>query len=1153
MTSPVDFVHINVHSDYSLKNSIAPIKRIVQKVASLNQKAVSLVDEGNLFGVVEFVKACKEASIQPIIGSKLWVPGDKTYPKASQNSLLLLCKNKEGFSNLKQLSSIGYLEGFYYVPRVDMSDIIAHSEGLICIIPQYDSDIGKLLEMGQANKAKEKIKELKDIFGENLFLELQNHGLSMEYKINKELDAIGESLGIMRVAGNDCYYVDKEDALAHEIFLQKEKRTFREFPNGEFYIKSYDEMQVFLKDFPHALDATVHIADMCNFNLDFPGPQLPDFPIPQQFKDEKIYLHHLVFEGLKKRYKSVTEELTARAEYELDVIGNMGFSGYFLIVWDIIDFAHKNNIPVGPGRGSAPGSIVAYALGITGLDPLKYNLLFERFLHSERISMPDIDTDFCVDRRQDIIDYTRKRYGEDHVGQIITFSSLKPRGAIRDVARALGFSVEEAGEIAKLIPFNSKGLEEAKKLEPRLEKFTSEKHKQLFQITSQLLGTHRHASLHAAGIVIGKKPLIEYTPLYKDPKSGGVATQYTMDYLEESGLVKMDILGLRTVTIIDNVEKKLRETIPDFSIEDIPENDEKTFKMLSAGDSDGVFQFESPGMKLALKKVKPNRVIDLIALNALFRPGPMEHIDTYADVKHGIKSPEYHLDVLESILQETYGVIVYQEQVMQIAREVAGYSLAEADLLRRAMGKKKKEEMQEQLNRFVQGATEKGFKKEIAENIFKLLEPFAGYGFNKSHAVAYGLLAYRTAYLKCNYPQIFFVAQLNAIASNLEDVAKYINVCKNMKIKILPPDINKSEYKFKIENNAIRYGFNAIKTIDDETKNQITQERKQNGKYTSVLNVIERLGNTRNMMSFLKAGIASGMFDSLDSRRAVLFANMEYIANEGKARHDAHKDNMSLLFETEEDKTLELNDVNIKKDDSENVYFLEREYLGTYLTYHPISSVKDIWQKETTLNLAMLDWFTPQRIARQKRGPYRHSRENHYLVCYVDSVKERIRETHNIYSGVASDLRGNIRFVYRVDKKDNIKNIEKTVCTLVGQLEFREQENEYTFWVSSVIQELDKVHQIRANDSYAAPALKAISNLRLHIQLNSQCDDILLKTMKEKMLNNYGDTRVVLHMPLQKNMPTAIDLPPGFTVDVKNEKFLKELSEYSCVESIWCK
>lgn len=1153
MSRADDFVHLNVHSDYSLQKSIASISGIASRVAEIGQSAVALTDEGNLFGAAEFTKACREAGVRPIIGCELWIaPDRKKNDTREKSSLIVLCKNTAGFLNAKKLSSAGFLEGFYYVPRVDMELLAQHTEGLACIVPQFGSDAAQAYELGQSSRAEEKLAALKDLFGENLFLELQNHGQTSEYQLNAQLAAAAKKFGIRLVAGNDCHYLEKPDAFAHGVFIKNNTLERREFYSDEYYIKSAQEMRAFLKEYPAACDTTLSLSKDCAFEMVFPGPQLPAFPIPPQFTSADAYLRSLVFEGLAKKYPAVSEDIRSRAEYELGIIEASGYSGYFLIVWDIISFANRSGIPVGLGRGSAAGSIAAYALGITGIDPLKYGLLFERFLNPERISMPDIDTDFCVDGRQNVINYIREKYGDERVGQIITFSSLKPRGALRDVARALEFTADEADEIAKLIPDMSKSMDEARSLEPKLADLKDKRHAELFEITDKILGVHRHSSLHAAGVVIGNAPLIDYVPLYKDAKTGAVATQYTMDYLEECGLVKIDVLGLRTVTILAKAEQEIQKKDPNFSLEHIPEADAATFAALSEGKADAVFQFESPGMQRALRRVRPTQVTDLIALNALYRPGPMEHIETYAEVKHGRRAPEYHLDALKSVLEETYGVIVYQEQVMNIARIIAGYSLGNADILRRVMGKKKKDEMKLQLQKFVDGAVQNGYEKRTAEDIFKLLEPFAGYGFNKSHAAAYGVLAYRTAYVKQHYPQIFFMCQLNAIASHPDSVTKNIRMAQSAGLRVLGPDVNVSEYEFTVEGDALRYGLNAVKTISEDNKRGIPEERKAGGAYSSVINVLERLAENRGMERFLEAAIPAGLFDSIDPRRALLYANRGYFAEEGRARFEARKDRRTLLFSEHEDEDVKTRGYPVQTEDA-SALLREREYIGVYLSAHPLDPIKNIWEKETTLDLSALRWEASSSPSSLGDGGRFGAKPNHYLVCYIDSVRERLKDHEKIYSGLAEDYRGGIEFVYRAKTAAAEPLADRTVCALVGQL--GQREDGFVFWVSSVIHDLAAVHAARSRDAKSAPVAAPKLRRRLHVGFRAAPSEEELSRIRARLLDNFGKASVVFHVPKRAGAPPeerdAVHLPQGFTVKSDDAEFAESLRALPFVDAVW--
>ena len=756
-----DFVHLHNHSDYSLLKGAAAIDRLVARAAELGMPALALTDDGNLFGALNFYKACKAAEIKPIIGCDFFVAPQSRHRKtgldgANRNGrIVLLAHNEAGYKNLIRLSSLGYLEGFYYRPRIDHEVMEEHRDGLIALTGSISGEIPRLLLANRRDEARELLMWYRRIYGQDrVYLELCNHGIPEQQALNRLLGELSDETGTPLVAANDTHYVEKDDANAQDVLLcigsnKKKADTNRfKFSSQEFYLKSAEEMAAVFPDHPQALENSRRIADQCNLEIDLPGPKFPVYTIPQQFTEKDDYLRHLVHRGLEERYHPVNDDIRNRANYELEIITSMDFTGYFLIVWDFIKYARDNDIPVGPGRGSGAGSIVAYALKITDIDPLKYGLLFERFLNPERVSMPDFDVDFCFERRGEVIDYVTRKYGRDKVGQIITFGTLKTKLVIRDVARVLGFNYDEADAIAKLVPKDLKiTLDSALEQEPELAALPEkgEAYAELIDVSRRLEGLHRHASTHAAGIVIGEKELTEYVPLYRDPKTGSISTQFTMDLLEDAGLVKMDFLGLKTLTLIRNTEALIRNRNPDFSIETIPEDDTSTFAMLGEGHSKAIFQFESSGMQDILKRAKPNRIEDLIALNALYRPGPMQFIDQFVDSKNGTTPITYPLPSLEPVLQETYGVIVYQEQVMQIAQIVGGFSLGKADILRRAMGKKKVKEMAKMEQEFLSGAVEKGFTRKQASDSVEMLKPFAGDGFNKSHAAAYSILAKQTA------------------------------------------------------------------------------------------------------------------------------------------------------------------------------------------------------------------------------------------------------------------------------------------------------------------------------------------------------------------------------------------------------------------------
>lgn len=1146
------FVHLNNHSDYSLQKSTATVAGIVARVKELGQPAVAITDYGNLFAVPEFVKLCEKNGIKPIIGCEcVIVPNMTERDNTEQHSLIFLCQNAQGFENLKKISSIGYIEGFYYVPRIDMSVLESYNEGLLCVIPQNESRTTKCLELGQFDKAKESVIALQHIFGNRLYLEIQNHGLTSEYQINKHIDMLSKDTGVLIVAGNDSHYLYQQDAALYDIFIStgmsgKRKQSFS---NDQYYLKTEEEMRTSLQDYMSAVDETVNIMNRCEFTFEFVGAKLPSFHISAEFSNEDEFVAFLTKQGIQKKYSHINKEITDRVKFELQTIFTMGFSGYFLILWDIIAFARKSNIPVGLGRGSAAGSIVAYALGITDIDPLKYGLLFERFLNPERISMPDIDTDFCVERRQEVIEYIREKYGTDNVSQIITFSQLKPKGALRDVARATGVSLEDSDMIAKLIPFESQTIAEAMIKEPKLKELREGAFSELLQTTEKIVGLHRHASLHAAGLVIGASAITDYVPLYRDPKSEAIATQYSMKYLEDCGLVKMDILGLRTLTIIDNTVALIKKTQSDFCIENIPEDDAETFEMLSRGDSSAVFQFEGDGMKKTLVKAPPKKIEDLIALNALYRPGPMKHIDEYALVQQGKQKASYLHDTLIPILEETNGIIVYQEQVMEIARKIAGYTLAAADLLRRAMGKIDKKEMARHLPLFVEGAEKNGFSKEIAMKIYEQLAPFAEYGFNKSHSAAYAVLAYQTAYLKRHHSKCFMVACINANANRPDDLTKQLKVCKRLGISIYPPDVNYSEYESIVEGEGIRYGLNGIKGMSDEFKKHIPKERSEHGAYSTIFDCLERLSSHKTLRSLLHIAIPIGMFDSLGESRGQLYANIDILHNEAYNRIQAKKDHRMLLFADDETTNTSLKHISPEEvaKYEEDMIAKEREHLGIYLSHHPLDPYRAVWKQCTTFSLKK---FASMNVQEREDSP-------HYFIGYVDTMRKsnNPKTGKKNYTGNVEDYNGEIPFFKSAKINDDTVIIEeRKVYGFSGKIRKFREDSERIF----VIDDCVPPHELLALKTKNNPHIKTISDwenrayktMHIKIALGFSSEDA--KQLSEFLRQDcyVGETQICLHTKFHER-EEIIALPPGLQVDARNEKFTADLKRFVFVEHIW--
>ncbi len=956
-----DFVHLHLHSGFSLLDGACDHDPLVTKAAEFGMPAVAVTDHGNLFGALGFYEAAKKRGVKPIIGCEMYISKTSRHDRdprtARPHHLILLCENARGYQNLIKLVSAGYLEGFYYKPRVDKELLGAHSEGLIGLSGCLNGEVSANLLANRYDVAEEAASELRDIFGpDRFFLEVQDQGLSKQRQIIPDMLRMADRTGIPAVATNDCHYMCQDDARAHDVLLCIQTGKTVNDPNrmkfytDQFYFKSHNEMAQVFGDYPELLNRTVEIAARCNLDLQSIDNPFPDFDVPPGFTVDS-YFDKVVRDGFGERMKRLKrladsgelkhpiEEYERRLQDEISIIQGMRYSGYFLIVWDLIRYSRENEIPVGPGRGSAAGSLVSYCMWITDLDPLHYGLLFERFLNPERVTLPDIDIDFCMNRRAEVIDYVTRKYGRENVSQIITFGTMAARGVIRDTGRGLQMPYSEVDRLAKMIPAElnitlDRALEKNKDFRTLVER--DERVRDIVTVAKKLEGLARHASMHAAGVVISPRPLTDLVPLYKSSKDE-IMTMYPMTDVENIGLLKMDFLALTTLTVIDDTLKMLRATESiDLDIDAVPLDDEKTYELFSNGLTSGVFQFESSGMKDILRRFKPSCIEHLTALNALYRPGPIGGgmIDDFIQRKHGTKKIEYELPELEPILEETYGVIVYQEQVMQVANSLAGYSLGEADLLRRAMGKKKAVEMAAHRQKFVEGAKAKQFKdpKKIAK-IFDLMEQFAGYGFNKSHSAAYALLAYRTGYLKAHYPYYFMAAVLTSERGNTDKIVKYINECREMHISILPPDVNSSDVNFTPTPEGIRFGLAAIKNVG-ETAIRSIAERKP---FTSVLDFTERVDlrtvNKRVMESLIKAGA----FDSLGLDRATVYNNIDRTIEWGlRTQHEVEVGQgglFALVAEPESDASMMT-----PADPWPEALKLahEKETLGFYITGHPL-------------------------------------------------------------------------------------------------------------------------------------------------------------------------------------------------------------------------
>ena len=951
-----NFTHLHVHTEYSLLDGAARIGDLLDAAKNFGMNSIAITDHGTMYGVVNFYKAAGKRGIKPIIGCEVYVAPRTRLDKDKVEDvrpyhLILLAENNEGYKNLVKLASLASTEGFYYRPRVDKDILRKYHGGLIALSACVVGEIPRAILRGDFSHAKELVAEYVEIFGrDNFFLEIQNHGLDEEFKVREVLKKFSAELNVPLVATNDSHYVRREDSDFHDLLLclQTNRKLDDErrlkFPSDDYYLKSPAQMRELFADTPEACDNTLRIAERCNVKLEFGKFQMPEFPLPDGYVDAADYLRDLCNKKLPTRYETLTPEIMTRLNHELEIIHGMGYDGYFLIVHDFIDFARRKKIPVGPGRGSAAGSLVAYLLGITELDPIKYGLLFERFLNPERVTLPDIDVDICYIRRDEVINYVRNRYGAEKVSQIATFGTMAAKASIRDVARVLNYSYSQSSEIVKLIPnVLNITLDEALKTSKELrdDYDTNPDTRKVIDFARKLEGLPRHTSVHAAGVVISKIPLDEIVPL--QISNGMLITQYDKDAVEELGLLKMDFLGLRTLTIIAETLANIK-TSRGIELEPskIPLRDKKTSAMLTAGLTGAVFQMESAGMTALVKELRPECFEDLIPTVALYRPGPLGSgmVEDFIAGRHGRKVAKYLHPKLEPILKETFGLILYQEQVMQIVQTLAGFTLGQADILRRAMGKKKAEILLAQKENFLRGCAANGVEKSLAEKIFDLLSHFADYGFNKSHSAAYGLLAWQTAYLKAHYPAEYMAAILNGIP-DANKIADYIELSRRMGIKILPPDINISEARFTVDNGAIRFGLSGIKSVGEAAYQSIVAERRRGGKFRSPADFCGRLDQKNVSRHILENLIKCGAFDSLDNRRNALLESVDKLMTASFNRQRERLGGAINLFGDDE-----LNQTNIiipdaKKVSSKEILAWEKETLGFYISGHPLDEFRE--------------------------------------------------------------------------------------------------------------------------------------------------------------------------------------------------------------------
>ena len=1011
---PESFVHLHLHTQYSLLDGAIRLKDLIKRAQELGVPAIAQTDHGNMFGAIDFYMQCKSAGIKPIIGSEIYfTPGsrfekgalkkqkvvgsqDEMESRHQIHHLILLCKNETGYQNLCKLLSKAYMEGFYYKPRADYELLREFSEGLICTTACLKGEVGYNFFSEQDDRAIKAIEKLHDLFGEDFYLEIQENGIPEQRIVNEKVVKYAREKNIPLVATNDCHYLTREDAAAQEVLLCVQTgKTFQDeqrmrLTTNEFFYKSPEEMREAFHYAPDACDNTLKIADKCNvkFNWkDANGNQiyhLPDYPIETDETPAEYFARHCR-EGLVKRFEGphflklkqdpkweseIKPSYLARLEDEVAMIIKMGFPGYFLIVSDFIRWAKNNGCPVGPGRGSGAGSIAAYALEITNVDPIPFNLLFERFINPERISMPDFDVDFCQDNRYRVIDYVTQKYGDERVGQIITFGKLQAKAVIKDVSRVFGLTFGEADIISKLIPEELKmTIDKALEQEPKLGELmeSDPRVKQVINISRRLEGLLRHASIHAAGVIITNLPLVNYCPLFKG-RDGEKVIQFDKDFSEKIGLVKFDFLGLKTLTVIENATNFIkRDKKPDFDIEAIDLEDQRVYDFISAGETVGVFQLESSGMIDLCKRIGPGSIDDISAINALYRPGPLESgmVDEFIEIKHGRKQTVYPFPSLEPVLKDTYGVIIYQEQVMNVARIVAGYTLGQADMLRRAMGKKKADEMAHHRQIFLKGAQERQYDVAKANDLFDKMEKFAEYGFNKSHAVAYSVISYQTAFLKCYYPAEFFAALLSSELGNMEKITQYISDAKRFGVEVLPPDVNESLWPFNVVSPNIRFGMGAVKNVGNNAVEEIVKEREENGSFTSFINFCERVNlkniNTRVIESLIKVGA----FDNCEKyNRKTLLENLEMILAYCKKRQEENSLGLVSLFDMGEgdsgvNQTAESNlDIQVVSEfDELEKLNIEAELMGIYISGHPLDRYASLMKELATMPVASVQDF----------------------------------------------------------------------------------------------------------------------------------------------------------------------------------------------------
>ncbi len=1145
------FAHLHVHTQYSLLDGAIRIDRLLKRVADFDMDTVAITDHGTMFGAFEFYEKAKKAGIKPIIGCECYLAPrrhtDKTpLDKGGLSHIILLAKNREGYRNLCKLATIAQLQGFYYKPRIDKELLKHHSKGLIGLSACLHGEVPRMIQEGRMDKADKAARDYLNVFGEgNFFLEVQNNGIDIQESVNQALLDMSQRLSIGLVASNDCHYLDKEDVRAHDVLLCVQTgKTVHEtdrlkFRTDQLYLKSKTEMYDAFKDYPGALENAVDIARRCNLEFDVKSYHFPKFDVSSDHAVDEVFEQkvmdgfNIVMESVKNKHPNTDERLYKdRIETEIDVIKSMGFSGYFLIVADFIRYAKTNGIPVGPGRGSAAGSLVAYSLGITDLDPIEHGLIFERFLNPARKSMPDIDVDFCINGREDVFKYVVEKYGGgDYVAQIITFGKLKTRAVIRDVGRALDIPLSEVDAIAKMVPdVLNIGLDDALEQEPRLKELAKKNPEvaDLISVCRVLEGLPRHASTHAAGVVIADKPLVDYMPLYKG-KKGEVVSQFDMKCVEKIGLVKFDFLGLRNLTVIANTLSLIEAQggiSPDLSNLDF--NDADTYRLLASGETTGVFQLESSGMKDLLVRLKPETFDDIIALVALYRPGPLDSgmVDDFVERKHGKKTVEYIVPQLEPILKETYGVIVYQEQVMKIAGDLANYSMAEADDLRKAMGKKIPEIMAMHRERFMQGTLDNGIPSDKAGKIFYLMEKFGGYGFNKSHSAAYALIAYQTAFLKAHFPVEFMASLLTSEMQSTDGVVKYIAECRSHGIEVLPPDVNESGKEFTVAGSKIRFGLVAVKNVGGNAIESMIEAR-HNGKFLSLFDFCERVDLKKVNKRVVESLIKCGAFDATGNYRSQMMASLEDCIDYGQRVQRERMDPQMGLFDlTGEQKAINLPSMpDIDEWDEKELLTLEKESLGFYITGHPLSRYENVLDKFTNTNSVTLKeqndgdairiggMVTNTKIIKTKRGD---------LMAFV----------------ALEDLHGSVEIIIFSSLYAKVYDLLTDDSAILVQGHLQKEENSIKLLADAVIP-MDKA--------------EATWTTSIHFNLDiARTDKALLEKLNTVLKRHPGSCKAYIHLRNSEKTETIIALSDTIKLNA-GPPLIREVNRllgYSAAETV---